>query len=80
MRYNSVGSMLGHPNSLTTIEAAYCAGDQNKFWEFHDLIFANQSALFANFNQKLNKTFDAYAESLGLDVDAFVDLHKKWKI
>jgi protein-disulfide isomerase len=79
MRYNSVGSLLGHPTSLTTIEAAYCAGDQNKFWEFHDLIFANQTSLFANMNQKLNKTYQAYADSLGLDVEAFSDCIKSGK-
>jgi len=79
MKYNSVGSLLGHPTSLSTIEAAYCAGDQNKFWEFHDLIFANQASLFSNINQKLNKTFDAFAESLGLDVDAFGECIKSGK-
>lgn len=69
--YNSVGSMLGHPNSITTIEAAYCAGDQNKFWEFHDLIYANQADLFANINKKIDKTMIAFAESLSMDIDAF---------
>lgn len=71
MVYNSVGRLLGHPNSITTAEAAYCAGDQNKFWEYHDIIYANQAALFANVNRKLDKTLSAYAESLGMDVDAF---------
>jgi protein-disulfide isomerase len=69
--YNSVGSMLGHPNSITTIEAAYCAGDQNKFWEFHDLVYANQAELFANVNKKIDKTMVAFAESLSLDIDSF---------
>jgi protein-disulfide isomerase len=26
-------------------EAAYCAGDQGKYWEMHDLIFADQHNL-----------------------------------
>jgi protein-disulfide isomerase len=69
--YNSVGNLLGHPNSITTAEAAYCAGDQNMFWEFHDIIYANQADLFANINKKLDKTLSAYAEALGMDVDIF---------
>ena len=69
--YNSVGSLLGHPNSIVTAEAAYCAGDQNKFWEYHDILYANQIDLFSNINKSLDKTISAYAESLGLNVDAF---------
>jgi protein-disulfide isomerase len=71
MVYNSVGNLLGHPNSIITSEAAYCAGDQNMFWEYHDILYANQPALFANINKKLDKTLEAYAEALGLDVDGF---------
>ncbi len=71
MIYNSVGNLLGHPNSLVTAEAAYCAGEQNMFWEFHDILYANQTNLFANVNKKLDKTLSAYAESLGMDVVSF---------
>ena len=34
-------SFLG-PDSFTAAEAAYCASDQNKFWEYHDTVFNNQ--------------------------------------
>ena len=71
MVFNTVGSLLGHPNSITTAQAAYCAGDQNKFWEYHDMIYANQADLFANINKKIDKTLSAYAEALGMDVDEF---------
>lgn len=27
-------------------EAARCAGDQGKYWEYHDLVFENQSTIF----------------------------------
>ncbi len=31
-----------HPNAERAAEAARCAGEQDKFWEYHDLLFANQ--------------------------------------
>jgi protein-disulfide isomerase len=34
-----------HPQAFKAGEAAHCAGDQGKFWEFHDRLFANQDAL-----------------------------------
>jgi len=40
--YHSFGEFIG-PESGGSAEAAYCAGDQEKFWEMHDIIFANQS-------------------------------------
>lgn len=29
-----------HPRARAAVEAANCAGDQGKFWEHHDLLFA----------------------------------------
>jgi protein-disulfide isomerase len=34
-----------HPNALRAAEAALCAGDQQRFWEYHDALFQNQSSL-----------------------------------
>ena len=34
-----------HPQALTAALAARCAGEQGKFWEMHDSLFANQEAL-----------------------------------
>ena len=30
----------GHRNSLPAARAAYCAGEQDRFWQFHDTLFA----------------------------------------
>jgi protein-disulfide isomerase len=50
-----------HPHALLAAEAAECAGGQGKFWEMHDLLFANQEHL------KL-KHLHAYAEQLEFDM------------
>ena len=34
-----------HPDSALAHQAALAAGEQNKFWEMHDLLFANQSKI-----------------------------------
>lgn len=34
-----------HPQALSAAQAARCAGDQGKFWEYHDLLFSDQSKL-----------------------------------
>jgi len=37
--------LSGHPDAFTAAEAAQCARDQGKFWDYHDVLFANQQAL-----------------------------------
>jgi protein-disulfide isomerase len=34
-----------HPQATKAAEAARCAGDQDKYWDMHDKLFANQRAL-----------------------------------
>ncbi len=53
------------PESLVAIEASYCAGDENKFWEFHDIVFLNQATTFNN------AQMTRWANELGLDPDSF---------
>ena len=69
--YNSVGGLLGNPISISAAEAAYCAADQNMFWEYQDILYANQATLYSNINKNLDKTFIAYADSLGMDSGIF---------
>lgn len=37
--------LANHPDAIDAARAARCAGEQGKFWEYHDQIFANQSKL-----------------------------------
>jgi protein-disulfide isomerase len=53
-----------HQNAQKAAEAAGCAGDQGKFWEMHDKLFANQQALGI---PELKK----YAGELSLDQKKF---------
>jgi len=53
-----------HKDAFKAAEAADCAFDQGKFWEMHDRLFANQSALApSNLLQ--------YAQAIGLDMPKF---------
>jgi protein-disulfide isomerase len=53
-----------HPQAVKASEAAHCAGDQKKYWEYHDVLFANQRALQV---EQLKK----YAVDLKLDAAEF---------
>jgi protein-disulfide isomerase len=53
-----------HPNAQKAAEATECANDQGKFWEYQDLLFANQSALDV-------ASLKSYAAQLGLDTATF---------
>jgi len=53
-----------HPNAHIAAEAAQCANDAGKFWEYHDKLFENQGALGA-------EQLKQYASDLGLDGEAF---------
>ena len=66
--YRSFGNFIG-PESKAAAEAAYCAGDQNKYWEYHDILFANQTG--ENVGAYTDRRLGAFAEALSLDVDAF---------
>jgi protein-disulfide isomerase len=69
--FHSVGGLLGSPATLQAAEGAYCAADQNAFWPFHDLIFANQVKLFQNRSGDISRTLVQFAEILELDQDQF---------
>jgi protein-disulfide isomerase len=53
-----------HPAAAGAAEAAVCAERQGAFWEYHDLLFAQEQGLSS-------ESLQSYAESAGLDQTAF---------
>ncbi len=52
-----------HPNAMPAAEAAQCANEQGKFWQFHDKLFSSE-----NLSEDVYKQ---YAQELGLDMTKF---------
>ncbi len=53
-----------HPQARPAAEAARCAGEQGKFWDYHDRLYANGSKFTV-------EEFKGAAKEVGLDVDGF---------
>ena len=53
-----------HPQAPKAAEAARCAGEQGKFWEYHDLLFDSQA-------QATVVDFKRFADQLKLDAKSF---------
>jgi protein-disulfide isomerase len=78
--YRSMGNFVsqnigsGGTESRDSAEAAYCAGEQNKFWEYSQSLFANwQGEEVGSFSpSRLNEI----AKSLGLETTQFSDCLK----
>jgi protein-disulfide isomerase len=54
----------GHPDAKPAAQAARCAADQGRFWEYHDKLFDNQEALG-------KRRLKDYAKQLKLDQKSF---------
>jgi len=53
-----------HPDAGNAANAAQCANEQGKFWEYHDKLYENQNSLG-------NTSLKQYAADLGLDITKF---------
>jgi protein-disulfide isomerase len=62
MRENPLPSL--HSNAMNASIAALCAGDQDKYWEMHDVLFENQRELGVD-------NLKAFAGDIGLDTATF---------
>jgi protein-disulfide isomerase len=53
-----------HPSATTAAEAADCAGDQNKYWDFFNAIFTGTEKLS-------DQSIQTYASAIQLDMESF---------
>lgn len=58
-----------HPQALKAAQAARCAGDQDYYWQMHDLLFQNQGEWSGQATAA--DLFKGYAKQLELDQAAF---------
>ncbi len=54
-----------HPEARRVSEAAWCAGQQDRFWQFHDAVYADSSS------DASDATLARYATTAGLDAAKF---------
>ena len=59
-----------HPHAFLAARAARCAGDQDRFWEYHDALFRNQRAWSMSQGAPLG-LFEDYAAEAGLEASTF---------
>ncbi len=63
------------PNGEEAARASECAGEQEKFWEMHDLLFARQSEWKRT--RKPTELFGGYARQLKLDGARFASCYRE---
>lgn len=71
--YRTLGDWLG-PESQLAAEGAYCAGDQGKFWGYHDALFTNQGRISFSASNLLK-----LAQTMNLDMEEFTSCVKDFK-
>jgi len=67
MKYFPLSSI--HKNAMNSAYAAEASAKQDKFWEMHDLLYANQ-AEWADIDNPID-LFTRYAKEIGLDTEKF---------
>ena len=69
IHYTIIDSASITKESHQAANASMCALEQGHFWDYQDILFANQGA--ENGGAFIDKRLQAFAESLGLDMTAF---------
>jgi protein-disulfide isomerase len=63
--------------STMAATAAYCAADQDRFWDYLDILFANQTG--ENVGDYSERRLVAFADHLDLDLNAFRSCYREKK-
>jgi len=67
--YPFIDSQVTTKESNQAANASMCAGAQNRFWDYHDILFVNWDG--ENQGSFSDKRLVAFAESMGLDMKEF---------
>ena len=68
---------LNGPDSILAVEASYCAGDQGKYWEYHNELYRNWGGERTGWITR--NALDNFASTINLNLDIFntcLDEHK----
>jgi len=68
---------LNGPDSILAAEAAYCAQDQEKYWQYHDELYKNWAGEKTGW--VTHESLDKFATTVNLDLNKFnecLDSHK----
>ncbi len=57
------------PDSLNAAESTYCAGDQDRYWEYHNILYSNQQGINDGWASENN--LKEFASELNLDRSLF---------
>ena len=57
------------PDSYPTAYASFCAEEQNKYWEFHEIVFVNQKN--TNDGWASTDNIRGFAQDIGLNIDMY---------
>ncbi|MGH7690886.1 MAG: DsbA family protein, partial [Gemmatimonadaceae bacterium] len=60
-----------HRNTWNAHRAAWCAGDQDKFWQMHDAIYQTQDRWNSEATDHPDNVLVGVAQGLGLNMEAF---------
>ena len=68
--YNIIG-----PDSVTSSHGAHCAGDQDRFWEYHDILYSNWTGENNGWASSENQL--GFAQELELDIKQWSECMEK---
>jgi len=63
--------LSGHRNTWPAHRAAWCAGDQGKFWEMHDAIYQNQDRWNGEATRRPDRVLSEIARGLGVTMEQY---------
>ena len=72
IRYRFIDLPLNiHRNTWSAHRAGWCAGEQGKFWEMHDILFFNQDRWNGETTTRPDAVIEDLAKPLGLNMSQF---------